>query len=487
MDQGLLQRLDAFPYRHRVAELMRAPAFSLPGDTSLGEAARALTGDHRSAVVLLDAEGRPAGIVTEQDVVRLVGAEGDAALRRPLADLATRPVLTVPAEAYLYLALGRMDRLGVRHLVAVDAAGRALGTLSARAVLHSRMSAAFSLGDGVAAAGDAAGLRAVHDRLPRLAGGLLAEGVAAGQVAEIISAVNRDLAARAAEIAALEVTRTRGPAPAPWAFLVLGSAGRGESLLAPGQDHALVHDGDEAADDAWFQALGEAAADLLNAAGVPYCKGGVMASKSAWRHSLAGWAQLLESWTRAPEPQKLLSIDIFYDFVPVAGDLALAERLADLARLAAMQPVLAGVMARQIASPSPPLGLFGGFRTQEGRLDLKLNGLYPLVAGARVLALADGRRERATLARLAAARAAGRLNDSDHDNWVADLQLFQELILRQQVADLAAGRAPGSKVALEGLAATRQAGLKAALKRVASTVDTVADAVAQVSALGRKG
>lgn len=478
MDQGLLQRLDAFPYRHRVGELMRSPAFVLPGDTRLREAAAALIGDQRSSVLLLDGEGRPDGILTEHDVVRRVGAEGAAALARPLAELVTRPVLTVPAEAFLYVALGRMDRLGVRHLVAVDAAGRAVGTLSARAVLHSRTSPAFSLGDGIEGATDAAGLKAVHDRLPLLARGLLAEGVAAGEVAQVISAVNRDLAARAAALAEAAILPARGPAPAPWAFLVLGSAGRGELLLAPDQDNALVHGGDEARDDAWFQALGEGAADLLNAAGVPYCKGGVMASKPAWRHGLAGWGKLIDSWTTSPQPERLLSIDNFYDFVPVAGDLALAEQLGETARRAARQPVLTRIMAQQITRPAPPLGLLGGFRTQEGRLDLKLNGLYPLVAGARVLALADGVAVRGTLARLAAARQAGRLNDSDHDNWVADLVLFQDLILRQQVADLAAGLKPGTKVAVEGLPASRQAALKAALKRVGNVAETVMDAVA---------
>ncbi len=477
MDQGLLERLDAFPYRHRVGDLMRAPAFALPGGTTLLEAARALTGDHRSAVVLLDPDGRPDGIVTEQDVVRLAGVEGAAALQRQLASIATRPVQTVPVDAFLYVALGRMDRLGVRHLVVVDANGRAVGTLSARAVLHSRTSAAFSLGDGVAAASDGAGLRAVHERLPRLADGLLAEGVGAGQVAAVISAVNRDLAARAVALAEAAVTATRGPAPAAWCFLVLGSAGRGESLLAPDQDNALVHAGEAARDDAWFQALSEGAADLLNEAGVPYCKGGVMAAKPAWRHTLADWGRLIDSWTTAPQPERLLSIDIFYDFVPVAGDLALASALAELARRAALQPALTKVMALQIARPAPPLGLLGGFRTQDGRIDLKLNGLYPLVAGARTLALADGVAARGTLPRLAAARAAGRLNDSDHDHWVDDLLLFQDLILRQQVADLGAGRAPGSRVVVEGLAPARQAALKAALKRVTQVAETVTDAL----------
>lgn len=478
MEETLLSRLDAFPYQHRVGALMRRPPFSLPGEAPLRQAARALAEARHSAVLLLDAEGRPDGILTEQDVVRLVAADGAAVLEKPLAALATRPVLTVPAEAYLYLALGRMERLRVRHLAAVDEQGRAVGMLSARAVLQTRLSPAFSLGDGIAAAGDTAALRRLHNRLPQLAGGLLAEGLAAGDVAGVIAGVNRDLAARAAELTLAALIPERGPPPARWALLVLGSAGRGESLLAPDQDNALVHDGAGEEAEAWFAAFGEGIAERLDAAGVPFCKGGVMASRPAWRRSLEGWRRALEDWTRTPEPERLLAVDIFYDFVPVAGDRALADALAGLALRAGRDPGLATAMAQQVPSPRAPLGLFSGFRTRQGRLDLKLNGLYPLVAGARVLALAQGIAARGTLARLAAARESGRLNERDHAAWVADFQLFQDLILRQQLADLAAGRAPGSQVAVEGLPRTRKDALKAALRRVAGLVQTVIDAVA---------
>ena len=49
------------------------------------------------------------------------------------------------------------------------------------------------------------------------------------------------MTARAAEIAEAEmIAAGHGPAPADYALLVLGSGGRGESLLAPDQDNALV-------------------------------------------------------------------------------------------------------------------------------------------------------------------------------------------------------------------------------------------------------
>jgi len=475
MDPAVIERFDAFPFRHRVADLM-TPALVLPAGTNLVEAARAMLRAGRSSAVLLDGESRPQGIVTEHDLVQAIAEAGAGGLERSLGQVAARPVLTVAEGAFLFVALGRMDRHGVRHLVAVDNAGRAVGALSSRAVLRTRASAALRLGDSVAAAQEAAALKAVHDQLPDLARSLLAEQVGAGEIAAVISHINRDIARRAAELAAAEVARSRGPAPAGWCYLVLGSAGREESLLSPDQDNALVHRGSDA-DDPWFQALGERAADLQDAAGIPYCKGGVMASRPAWRHSLAGWERVLASWTGAPTGEKLLSIDIFYDFVPVAGELALGERLGELALAAARDPALHRLMVQGLGGASQPLTLLGGFRLQNGRLDLKLHGLYPIVAGARVLALAQGIGLRGTLARLAAARAADRLNEADHEALRDAFRLFQALILEQQVADVAAGLPAGSRVAVKSLPRPVQDRLKTALRSVHLMLETVRDAV----------
>ncbi len=62
-----------------------------------------------------------------------------------------------------------------------------------------------------------------------------------------------------------------------YAMLVLGSAGRDESLLAADQDHAIVY-ADVSADrseptQSWFETLGGHVSDYLNLAGIPYCQG----------------------------------------------------------------------------------------------------------------------------------------------------------------------------------------------------------------------
>ena len=64
-------------------------------------------------------------------------------------------------------------------------------------------------------------------------------------------------------------------------MLVLGSGGRGESLLAMDQDNAIVYadrDGGMSDEDTdqWFAELGARVSCILDLVGVPYCKGGVM-------------------------------------------------------------------------------------------------------------------------------------------------------------------------------------------------------------------
>lgn len=319
MDRDAIERIDSFPYRYRVQDVLRHPVEIAEG-ASLEQAARRMREAAVGSLVVLDGGGRAAGIVTERDVLLAVADGGAAALARPVSAVVSRPVVTVPADAFLHVAIGRLQCLGFRHLVATDANGRAVGVVSARALLALRTSPALALGDEIAAARSPGELADARAKLPGLARGLRAEGVPAAQVAAVLAAALRDLTAQAAALAEREL----GPAGHPYALLVLGSGGRGESLLGPDQDNALICG---TADDPWFARLGERLADILDAAGVPYCKGGVMAARPAWRHTAAGWSTEVAGWMRRAEGEAMLSVDIFFDFAPARGDAGMATDL----------------------------------------------------------------------------------------------------------------------------------------------------------------
>jgi len=446
VDSAPLERLDSFPYRHGVADLMTAPIVSVPATASVAEAARTMTERHVSSVVVLDDDGRLRGILTEHDVLRLI-VRDPAQLAVGVTEAMTTPVHGIDGASLVYRAISRMARLGVRHLPVIDESGLPLGILTARGLLKQRASLALTLGDEIDHAADVAALTAAYAKLPALAAALRREDVAAVQVAAVIAGVTRDVTARAGELAVAAMRREgRGEAPAAWCLLVLGSAGRGETLLTPDQDNALVHDGDETA-DLWFSAFAEKLNGYLDASGVPFCKGGVMASNPSFRRSLDRWRAQVDTWIDRPQPDALLNVDIFYDFMPVLGERSLARALRDHAvAAAARSPLFLRLLAEATERGGSAFDMLGRLRTRNGRIDLKLHGLFPVVSGARAIALAWGLPSTSTDTRLAEAAAKDALPaDAAADLTTARATLV-EAILDQQLVDIAAGIPPSTRV-----------------------------------------
>ncbi len=467
MDREALERIDSFPYRHKVADLMTAPAVTIDASADLQEAARLMRERDISSLLTVDSEGRPGSIVTERDLMHQMAQHGASAMSRTVADVMQKPVHTIGAEHMLYLAIARMERLGVRHLAVVDEITRRLiGVISARALLRQRASQALIIGDQIDSAASGADLAAVHRQLPKLAGSLLAEGVPAVQIAGVIAGISRDIHTRVAALVEAAMQREgRGPAPAPWCFMVLGSAGRGESLLSADQDNALIHAWHED-DHPWFAEFTARLADMLNEAGIPYCRGDVMARHSLWRHNLANWEARIERWASQPHGGNLLAVDIFLDFRPVAGDFALAAALRKATERATSSIIFLHALADELFGLSKALGIFNRFRTENGRVDVKRDGLLTLVSGARVLALKNRIAALATADRLAGAVEAKVLEPRDGLLFRDAQELFLSVILEQQLLDIDRGLPPGTKVEVRRLNPVIRERLRSAFKEI---------------------
>jgi DNA polymerase-3 subunit epsilon/CBS domain-containing protein len=465
-----LERIDSYPYRHRVRDVMASPAVVLPGEADTREALRALIDKGISSVLVRRSDG-VFGIVTERDVLRALARAGATGTTEPLAALMRHPLTTVGQDDFVYRAIARMDRLGIRHLPVDDGYGRIVGMVTPRNLLRQRAGAAFALGDVMDSASDVTELGNAWSRLPATAESLMAEEVDPRDVAAVISSELGALTARAARMAEQRLAAAgQGEPPCRYAVLVLGSGGRGESLLAADQDNAVVYEHGEpdGPEDRYFAALGGHMADILDQVGVPYCKGGVMARNAAWRHDVAGWKALAASWIRGSKPEDLLNIDIFFDAQCVHGDAALADSVLAHARaIARSAPLFLKLMTDLARDWQAPFGLFGGIRTDEkGRVDLKKGGIMPIFTGARVLAIKHGVAERATPARLAAVRDLGIGEASEMTAVIEAHRKLLGFILEQQLADIRAGIPASNRVELARLSKIRQAELKAALKQV---------------------
>jgi signal-transduction protein with cAMP-binding, CBS, and nucleotidyltransferase domain len=379
----------------------------------------------------------------------------------------TRQVATVPADAFVYVALARMTRIGLRHLVVIDPDGRPLGMVTGRALLKVRATEALVLGDSVESTRSGDEMRGIVDRLPRLAKALLAEGVTARNIASVIALVLRDLTARAAELAEHSLLDDGwGAAPARFAVLILGSAGRGESLLAFDQDNAIVHAG-RPGDDPWFAELGRRINDTLAAAGLPLCNGKVMAREAAWRRSLDGWRDEIHRWVYSVENQTVMYCDIFFDFEPVWGDHALADELRTLALEKASQSAFfLRYLAQNVAGMDGSIGLFGNLVTVNGRLNVKKFGLLPLVSAARMRAIRALLRQTGTDDRFAALHEAGGLHPDDLRDFIEVREILLRVMLEQQLSDIAIDIAPSARIDPKCLDKAGRSRLRWALKRL---------------------
>ena len=470
-------RIDSYPYRHRVRDVMRTPAKFVDSNTPLGEAIKKMTDERVSSVFVqpagnAGADVRPGnvGIVTERDALRAIASQGAEALDRPARDVMAKPLVVVPADAFIYRAIGRMSRLAIRHLGVVDEGGHVIGALSARDLLRLRASEAVSLGDEIDEAHDAGPLAAAWAKLPHVAASLIAESVNAHDIAAVIS---RELGAATRQAAVIAEKRMKeeghGGPPCAYAVAVLGSAGRGESLLAMDQDNALVFEDGQpgSSEDIWFGKLGFHIADVLHDIGVPYCKGGVMAKNPAWRGSMSTWRKRVREWIGVARPEQLLSVDIFFDMRPVHGDGRLCLRVwQDAFDVARDNYGFAKLLIESAGSVEAGLGFFGRFKTRDSRINLKNAGLFGIVGAARALAICHHVVERSTSARLAGLKALEIGGARDLDALTRAQDTFLSLLLDQQIEDVERGIPPSNNVAVKRLSSDKRDALRTALKSV---------------------
>jgi len=192
-----------------------------------------------------------------------------------------------------------------------------------------------------------------------------------------------------------------------------------------------------------------------------------MASKPDWRGSGATWRARVATWIGRSKPDDLLSTDIFFDLRVVHGDTALGETLwRNGFAMASGQVAFAKLLAEAAGPVAPGLTLFGGLRTEAGRIDLKRSGLFGIVSAARVLAIRHHVVERATPARLNGVAALGSGGTSDLTALVEAQGTFLDLILAQQIDDIAHGLPPSNRVATRPLSRRDRDRLRTALGAV---------------------
>lgn len=459
-----------------LSEVMTAGPVSVSPQQSVREAASIMRERRISCVLVEEADGALAGILTTGDLTGRIIAEGRG-LDTPVGSVMTPAPATLPPDALVFDAMILMSERGIGHLPIADD-GHAQGILTrTNLVRRQSISAMFLIGD-LAKARTIQDMRAVLGRLPELLVQLVGAGVKASRVGFAITSVADQLTRRLLELAEERL----GPPPVPYLWLACGSQGRREQTGISDQDNCLILDDAYASQehDAYFEALATSVVEGLAACGYYLCPGEMMASNPKWRQPLRVWRTYFRGWIARPDPMAQMLASVMFDLRPIHGESALYSDLQEeTLRLARANSIFRAHMVANSLKHTPPLGLFRGFaliRSGEHKdtVDLKHSGIVPIVDLARVYALEGAIPAVNTRERILAARDAGTLSESGGADLLDAYDLIGDIRLRHQAGRIRAGEKPDNYLAPSTLSALERNHLKDAFGVVKSLQSALA-------------
>lgn len=421
---------------------------------------------------LLSAQGQSNALVRDRrDGTERIGMFTTTDLRdallRPVPPhaLAVREVaqftlVSVQADAELSEALLAMIRHRV-HRVLVREGEAILGVLSQLDLMSFVSNHSHLVALQVEQAGSIDALKAAALQMDGLIALLHSGGARVELIASLVSELNRQIFARLwSFVAPPELV-------AHSCLIVMGSEGRGEQMLKTDQDNALLlRDGFACAE------LGPSVRRFnegLAAFGYPPCPGRIMVTNPLWCQPLAGFQSSILQWLYGADADGPMNLAIFMDARAVAGDASLLVQARDYAhaRMAGGDAFFAR-FAAAIDQFSEPGGWWSRLAALRGRedeevFDLKKLGTFPIVHGARALALEHRLEEVGTAGRLRALAGRQHIAPDLARDLIEALHFLMGLKLKANLRQKQLGQPLDNRVQLSGLGTLERDFLKDSL------------------------
>jgi len=428
------------------AIVRREPVACAP-DTPMRQVLETMNSLGIGSMVAIDKQKRPLGIFTLHDVLSRVTLP-NLDLNTPLSSVMSTNPVTLPPHALAYEAALVMAKHGFRHIL-VEENGKLIGLLSEKDLFTLQRVGLRQLSGIIRKADDLETLKHAAEDIRQLAHNMLAQGITAEQLTQIISTLNDLLTTRIIE---LELEADAAAREIDFCWLALGSEGRFEQTLNTDQDNGILFSVPDGKDAEALRGVMLPFAKRINqalaACGFPLCNGEVMASNPKWCLSLAEWKETFDKWIYHGAPMDLLHSTIFFDFRPLFGNRHLAENLREwLGEVTPKNTRFLHQLAVNALRNKPPLGIVRDFVTGDGHtIDLKLNGITPFVDAARIFSLANAVSATNTLQRLREAGEKLRMSAQDIDAYCDAFLFIQLLRLRLHHEQCQAGENLTNKV-----------------------------------------
>jgi len=457
----------------RVSRLISRKTVSAPTTVRLQEAARIMTDNSVSALLLMDGEGdneRLRGIITDRDL-RIRAVTEALPSETPISDIMTEGLITIRASSYIFEAMLTMLHNNVHHLPVMDG-HEVRGMIALADIVRYESQSSLYLVSNIYHQQNVKGLKKISNDVRDSFVRMVNEDANSHMIGSAMAGIGRSFTQRLLELGEAEL----GPPPVPYCFMALGSMARDEQLVVTDQDNAMILSDNFVPEehDAYFLALAKFVSDGLAECGYTYCTGDIMATNPKWRQPLKVWRNYFTDWIENPKAEALLNSNIFFDLDGIYGRTEFAEELKALvADKASNSQLFLTLMARNALNRTPPLGFFRTFVLEEDgkhqkTFNLKRRGTAPLSDLLRIHALACGSQAQNSFERLKSIGKTKLIMEDDLSNLRDALEFISIVRIRHQALTLEAGGEPDNNVRPEDLSPFERSHLKDAFQVVSN-------------------
>ncbi|MCX7913133.1 MAG: DUF294 nucleotidyltransferase-like domain-containing protein [Thermodesulfovibrionales bacterium] len=424
-------------YTTSIEEVGTKKVITAPQDISIRDAAKIMSENRISSVVLVNSDNMPVGIITDRDLREKVVAKGrnfDSSAK----DIMSLPFLRVDAQETLFEALLKMIKHNVHHLPIVKD-GVVSGIITNHDVILFQGTSPITLAKDIENQKDIEGLAPLARRVENIVSLLLNENLRAMNIGRVIAEINDRIIGKVLELAELKL----GKPPVPYCWIVFGSEGRKEQAYKTDQDNAIIYkdtnsNGEDTDVRKYFAEFTSFVAQQLFKCGFPPCPVNYTASNPRLCQPLKVWKKNFGNWILELRNDSIINSPIFFDFRPVFGDFNLAYELRDeINYYLREQRVFFGYMANKAVRNMPPLGFLKTFVVEKSgeykdKLNLKTKGIAPIVDMVRLFALEKQIDEVSTLDRIDALKDKHQIVAEYADELLHSLEFLMTLRLQNQ-------------------------------------------------------
>ena len=432
----------------RVNEAFLRPAHFVDAATDIVSVVKLFQAQRTSSVLVRDTQAQPPrlGIFTTTGLQRAI-LDGRPLDQLAVGELANYSLVEVRPSDQLGDAMALMLRRRV-HRVVVAQGEQVLGILEALDLFSFLSNQSHLITVQIEEAKDLAGLCQGAAQITRMIAVLHRSGSRVNLIAQLVQQLNARLFERAwSLIAPAELVANS-------CLFVMGSEGRGEQLLKTDQDNGLIlRDGYAVPED--LDAICQRFSAALKNFGYPECPGHIMVNNPQWCKSASEFGQMTRQWLLLPDADSLMNLAIFMDAHTVCGDVQLLDDVRrGLMTLATGSDAMLSRFAAAIDSFGSSYGWWNrllGLGEADQQLNLKKEGVFPLVHGVRSLALAHRVTQTSTTGRISALVADGKLDAAMGVDLTDSLHFFMGLKLKVGLAELDTGKAVTGSISVARL------------------------------------